>query len=161
VSPLDVPAPMPVGVAEHIAAVALFGKPSTRFMRAINDPTIVIGPSYVAKTVDLCVDDDLVCDPQGRSFSVHNQYAETGTVNRGAVFAAQRLQADWAADAQTSPAGAEPAPLIPPTASPLLFSAPAAPSEHLPSMPQTLSGPATTARPPEVPPAASATPFPD
>ena len=38
VSPADVPAPMPPDVANHIAAVALFGKPSTRFMHAINRP---------------------------------------------------------------------------------------------------------------------------
>src|SRR5262245_9832208 len=43
VSPEDVPAPMPPEVADHVAAVALFGKPSTRFMRAINDPDIVVG----------------------------------------------------------------------------------------------------------------------
>ena len=34
VSPLDVPAPMPPDVSNHVAAVALFGKPSTRFMAA-------------------------------------------------------------------------------------------------------------------------------
>ncbi len=66
VSPLDVPAPMPPEVANHVAAVALFGKPSTRFMHAINDPPITIGPQYVAKTIDLCVDDDLVCDSDGQ-----------------------------------------------------------------------------------------------
>src|SRR6185312_2735740 len=62
VSPTDVPAPMPPEVANHIAAVALFGKPSTRFMRAINDPSVTVGPQYVGKTIDLCVDNDLVCD---------------------------------------------------------------------------------------------------
>ena len=89
VSALDVPAPMPPEVANHVAAVALFGKPSTRFMRAINDPPITIGPQYVAKTIDLCVDDDLVCDSDGRSFSAHNQYVDAGMVDQGATFVVQ------------------------------------------------------------------------
>jgi len=38
----DVPSPMPPDVANHVAAVALFGKPSTRFMRAINEPVPAI-----------------------------------------------------------------------------------------------------------------------
>jgi cutinase len=97
VSSLDVPAPMPPDVANHVAAVALFGKPSARFMHAINDPPVTVGSQYVAKTIDLCVDNDLVCDPDGRSFSAHNEYAETGMVDQGAAFVANQLQASWAA----------------------------------------------------------------
>ena len=103
VSTLDVPAPMPPEVANHVAAVALFGKPSTRFMHAINDPPITVGPQYVAKTIDLCVDDDLVCDSDGRSFSAHNQYIEAGMVDQGVTFVANQLQASWAADALVPP----------------------------------------------------------
>jgi hypothetical protein len=123
VSPQDVPTPMPPEVADHVTAVALFGTPSPRFMKAINDPSIVIGPRYVPKTVELCVDNDLVCDPEGKSFSVHNQYAETGTVDEGATFVANRLQASWAADdaAAAAAATATPGPQTPttPTPSPL------------------------------------------
>jgi hypothetical protein len=97
VSASEVPAPMPPEVADHVAAVALFGKPSTRFMKAIRDPDVVVGPNYESKAIDLCVDNDLVCDPHGKSFSVHNQYADAGLANQGATFAAQRLQAIWAA----------------------------------------------------------------
>ena len=101
---------MPLDVADNVAAVALFGKPSARFMRAINDPQIVIGPSYVDKTIDLCVDDDLVCDPDGRSFGVHSRYPDVGMSNQGATLVAQKLQASWAADAATdSPATSVPA----------------------------------------------------
>lgn len=133
VSPLDMPTPMPPEVADHVAAVALFGKPSTRFMKAINDPDVVVGPNYAAKAVDLCVDNDLVCDPHGRSFSAHNQYVESGLVDQGTTFVAQRLQAIWAADAT--------APLAP---TPAISSAPsqgAAPT-HIASTPETLPGPA-------------------
>src|SRR5690242_13719284 len=67
----DVPTPLPPDISNHIVAVALFGKPSTRFMKAISEPAIAIGPLYAAKTIDLCVDDDLVCATDGRSFSAH------------------------------------------------------------------------------------------
>ena len=109
VAAADVPTPMPAEVADHVAAVVLFGKPSTRFMRAINDPDVVVGTTYAAKALVLCVDNDLVCDPHGKSFSAHNQYAEEGLVDQGATFAVQRLQAAWAADAPAAPGGSVPA----------------------------------------------------
>lgn len=114
----DVPAPMPPEVADHVAAVVLFGKPSKRFMNVIKDPDVVVGPSYAAKAIDLCVDNDLVCDPHGRSFSVHDTYDEAGLVGQGASFAAQRLQALWAADAAAATAaGLDPQSMTPaPTA---------------------------------------------
>jgi hypothetical protein len=110
VSSPDVPAPMPPEVAEHVAAVVLFGKPSKRFMNVLKDPDVVVGPSYAGKTIDLCVDNDLVCDPHGRSFSVHDGYDEAGLVGQGATFAAQRLQAVWTAEAAatTAPGGLDP-----------------------------------------------------
>ncbi|MET4430041.1 cutinase [Mycolicibacterium sp. 624] len=108
VSASDVPAPMPPEVADHVAAVTLFGKPSTRFMSAINDPDIVVGPRYEAKAIEFCVDNDLVCDPRGRSLSAHNEYTDAGLVDQGAAFAAQRLQAMWATDAAAEAAEAAP-----------------------------------------------------
>jgi cutinase len=166
VSALDVPAPMPPEVASHVAAVALFGKPSTRFMRAINDPPVTIGSQYVAKAIDLCVDNDLVCDSEGRSFSAHTQYVEAGMVDQGAAFVANQLQASWAADVPPPAAGTVPSPLTRPA--PLPLSAPAAPaspaspvrgaapSPHLPPAPLTPPGPAAApvAPPPPVGPLA-------
>jgi cutinase len=158
VSPLDVPAPMPPEVANHVAAVALFGKPSTRFMHAINDPPVTIGPQYVAKTIDLCVDNDLVCDSDGRSFSAHNEYVDSGMVDQGATFVTNQLQASWTADAQVQPpaGGVAPSPQNPPA--PLPLSAPiapvapqapaaggAGPTPHLPSAPLTPPGPPAVA----------------
>ena len=150
---------MPPEVANHIAAVALFGKPSTRFMRAINDPPIVIGPEYVAKTIDLCVDDDLVCDSAGSELFAHNQYIDAGMVNQGATFVVSQLQASWAADAPAPPSAAAPAPQAPSAhlplsapAAPVAPSAPPAggadPSAHLPSAPLTPPGPAGPVAPP-------------
>ena len=145
VSPLDVPAPMPTEVADHIAAVALFGKPSPRFMRAISDPQITIGSLYTAKTIDLCVDNDLVCDPHGSSFSVHNQYDDSGMIDQGATFAADQLQAAWVRDAAAAAAPSSAPPLdapaahLPPTgtAGPVGPPSPLAPAslpEHLPPL---------------------------
>jgi len=49
------PQPMPPEIASHVAAVTLFGKPSTQFMSIINEPPVTIGPLYAPKTIDLCV----------------------------------------------------------------------------------------------------------
>jgi cutinase len=128
VSPTEVPAPMPPEVSNHIAAVALFGKPSTRFMRAINDPAVTIGPQYVGKTIDLCVENDLVCDTSGRSFSAHNTYIDAGMADQAATFAANQLQASWAADALAQPPATGPAPGPQATPGPSPLSAPVAPA---------------------------------
>jgi hypothetical protein len=151
VSPLDVPAPMPSEVADHVAAVVLFGKPSARFMRAISDPQITIGPLYTAKTIDLCVDNDLVCDPHGSSFAVHTRYDDTGMIEQGSSFAADQLQIAWAADAAAAaavngaPPPEAPAAHLPATgtAGPVgPIDSVAVPSEHLPSEPPPVLGPA-------------------
>ncbi len=100
----DVPAPMSPDVADHVAAVALFGKPSPRFMRAIGSPSVTVGPVYQPKTTDLCVANDLVCDAHGSSFDAHNSYVDSGLVNQGVNFSVSQLQAGWAADALAGPA---------------------------------------------------------
>ena len=159
VSPADVPAPMPPDVANHVAAVALFGKPSTRFMHAINDPPITIGPQYVGKTVDLCLDNDLVCDSVGRSFSAHNQYIDSGMVDQGAAYVASQLQASWAADAAAAQSpGSDETPSTTPAPSPLsaplvpvASSAPGAgstgPTPHLQTVPVPPGPPAVPVAP--------------
>jgi cutinase len=153
VSAADVPAPMPPEIADHVAAVTLFGKPSPRFMKAINDPSVVVGPQYAGKSIELCVDNDLVCDPHGSSFSVHNQYQELGMVDQGATFAATQLQAGWAAD--LAAAAATP-PATPGSAAPAAPSVQAAltpatqatgPTPHLPAAPLTPPGPVAPVAP--------------
>lgn len=163
VTAADVPAPMPPDVADHVAAVALFGKPSPRFMKVLNNPSVVVGPSYTAKAIDLCVDNDLVCDPQGRSFGIHTQYAEAGLVNQGAAFAASKLQDDWAQEA-TQPV--PPATLVgvgPSQPSRVPSAQPAQspqPAQHMGPAPQNLPGPAPAQSPAVPTPAAPAAPPP-
>ncbi|MGX9792362.1 cutinase family protein [Mycobacterium sp. MMS18-G62] len=139
-APDGVPNPMPPDVANHVAAVALFGKPNARFMGAINQPQIVVGPAYAAKTMDLCVPDDFVCSG-GRDFNAHMQYADTGMIDQAATFAAGRVLAD-------SRAAAPPlAPQAPAAAAPPQAPVPAAP-------------PAPAEPPPAAPPPQSSAPAP-
>ena len=136
-APEGVPNPMPPDVADHVAAVALFGKPNDRFMRAIRQPDVTVGPMYAAKSIDLCVPDDFVCS-NGRDFNAHMEYVDTGMVDEGAAYAATRLAA--------IPAPAAPPP-APPAAAPRQSPAPAAP----PPAPAPVAPPPDPAAPPDSP----------
>jgi cutinase len=137
-APEGVPNPMPSDVAEHVAAVALFGKPNDRFMRAINQPDVEVGPLYADKTVEMCVDDDFVCS-SGRDFSAHTQYVETGQVDDAATFAAAKLTATPPPDAspQTPSPGGQPH---------LPAAVLAQPQPHLQGAPQTIDSCTTACR---------------
>jgi cutinase len=82
--------PMPPDVANHVAAVALFGKPSTRFMSFINQPAVTVGPLYEPKAIDLCAPNDPICGGSG-DFSAHKQYQQAGMIDQAADFAANRI----------------------------------------------------------------------
>jgi cutinase-like protein len=86
----DVPKPMPPDVANHVAAVTLFGTPSNRFMEMVGAPPIVIGPLYQPKTIELCAADDPICSTGG-DWAAHNAYTDDGMVEQGANFAASHL----------------------------------------------------------------------
>ena len=88
-----VPAPMPPEMADHVAAVALFGKPSDQFMRDVGAPPIVIGPLYKAKTTDLCAPGDTICNGAdvGPPNGAHVLYTVNGMMGQAADFAASRL----------------------------------------------------------------------
>jgi cutinase len=88
-----VPPPMPPEVANHVAAVALFGKPSDQFMRDAGAPPVVIGPLYAPKTIDECADGDTICNgaPPGPPNFAHGSYAVNGMVNQAAAFVVSRL----------------------------------------------------------------------
>jgi cutinase len=88
-----VPQPLPPAVANHVAAVVLFGTPSNEFLRDAGAPPITIGPSYAAKTIQLCAADDNICNgaPPGPPGIAHTLYAANGMVDQGADFAASHL----------------------------------------------------------------------
>jgi hypothetical protein len=88
-----IPKPMPSGVADHVAAVALFGKPSDVFLRDYDAPPIVIGPAYAGKTTQLCAPGDTICDgtPGGGPTIAHALYSVNGMVDQAAAFSVGRL----------------------------------------------------------------------
>ncbi|MGB5111085.1 MAG: cutinase family protein [Mycobacterium sp.] len=85
--------PMPEEVADHVAAVALFGKPSSGFLQMIYSgaPLITVGAPYAGKTMDLCIPTDPVCAPGGSDRNAHSMYAANGLVDQAAEFAAGRV----------------------------------------------------------------------
>ncbi|BBX99242.1 cutinase [Mycobacterium lacus] len=85
-----VPAPMAPEIANHVAAVTLFGAPSDQFLGQYGAPPIAIGPLYQAKTLKLCAPGDGICG-DGDSPVAHVGYALNGMVSQGAEFAASRL----------------------------------------------------------------------
>jgi cutinase len=143
-APDGAPNPMPPDVANHVAAVALFGTPNERFMHAIGQPDVTVGPFYTGKTIDLCVPDDFVCS-QGRDFNAHMQYVDSGMVDQAAAYTATQIAA------RPAPAAPPLAPVpAPAPAAPRLSPVPAAP----PAAPAPAAPPPAPAAPPPPPPAA-------
>jgi cutinase len=91
--------PMAPEVANHVAAVALFGKPSSGFLQMIytGAPPITVGQLYADKTTDLCIPEDSVCAPGGNDNAAHNLYAVNGMADQAADFAARRLSSNGTA----------------------------------------------------------------
>ncbi|HWS92579.1 MAG TPA: cutinase family protein [Mycobacterium sp.] len=85
-----VPSPMPPEVANHVAAVTLFGTPSNQFMEKYRAPTIVIGPLYQPKTLEMCARGDPICG-DGDSPIAHVAYAVNGMTGQAANYAASHL----------------------------------------------------------------------
>jgi cutinase len=87
------PKPMAPEIANHVAAVTLFGKPSTQWLQSYGAPAITIGPLYVPKTDDLCADGDTICngDPGGLPNFAHASYPANGMTQQAADYAASHL----------------------------------------------------------------------
>jgi cutinase len=87
------PKPMPPEIANHVAAVTLFGKPSPAWLQNYGAPAIVIGPLYVPKTDELCAPGDTICDgdPGGAPSFAHAEYPVNGMTAQAADFAASHL----------------------------------------------------------------------
>jgi cutinase len=88
-----IPQPLPPEVADHVAAVVLFGEPSDQFLQENGAPAIAIGPLYAPKTLSLCADGDAICNgaPSGGPGIAHALYSVNGMTAQGAAFAAGRL----------------------------------------------------------------------
>jgi cutinase len=87
-----VPPPMPPDIANHVAAVTLFGTPSAQFLQQYGAPLITIGPLYQPKTLELCADGDSICGAGGGGPGVaHALYAVNGMTGQAAGYAASHL----------------------------------------------------------------------
>ncbi len=92
--PPGITGPLPPNVARHVAAVVLFGKPSSGFLNLVDHsaPPINIGPLYANKTIDLCAPQDPVCSGGGGfSRAAHSAYKTNGMADQAADFAAKAV----------------------------------------------------------------------
>lgn len=88
-----VPQPLPAEVANHVAAVTLFGTPSTQFLQQYDAPQLTIGANYAPKTLQLCAQGDTICDgtPGGQPSFAHTTYGFNGMTNDAATYAVDRI----------------------------------------------------------------------
>jgi cutinase len=81
---------LPAQVANHVAAVALFGNPQSSYAKSLSDSQIpAIASGYSPKTIDICLPDDNIC-AEGGSIIAHLGYVPDAT-NKAATFVAQKL----------------------------------------------------------------------
>ena len=87
--------PLPLGMTDHVAAVALFGNGT----RKIFGPVSAVSPLWGGKTIDLCTPEDPICsanmDPNTwiGNWNSHLQpaYIDSGLVDQAANFVAARI----------------------------------------------------------------------
>ncbi|ORW31733.1 cutinase [Mycobacterium paraense] len=85
-----VPPPMPPEIANHVAAVTLFGTPSGPWLQKYGAPVITIGPLYQPKTLELCAPGDGICGDGNDAFA-HMSYPLNGMTAQAATYAASHL----------------------------------------------------------------------
>jgi cutinase len=110
--PAGITGPMPADVADHVAAVALFGKPSQGFLQRIDTaaPPINVGHLYSGKTLDLCIPEDPICSASGSDNGAHGQYVANGMTAQAVDYAVHHLP--------TKPGAPAPRPSAPPVLAP-------------------------------------------
>jgi cutinase len=83
---------MPASVANHVAAVALFGEPTSGFSSMLwgGQPLPTINPAYGGKLISMCAQDDPICSGGGNIIA-HVSYIEAGMTNQAATFAVNKI----------------------------------------------------------------------
>ncbi|GFG84604.1 MAG: cutinase family protein [Mycolicibacter algericus] len=82
---------LPPAVAQRVAAVALFGPPSSPYSTSLwGGPLPVLAASYQPMTITFCLAGDIYCEDNG-SVVPHLMYVQDGKADEGAAFAANRL----------------------------------------------------------------------
>lgn len=91
--PTGLSGPLPPTVANNVAAVALFGKPSSGVVNLLHQgaPPLVIGSAFAGKTIDLCAPADPVCQFGSLDRRAHSAYVHNGMAEQAAEFAARRI----------------------------------------------------------------------
>lgn len=85
---------LPPAVADHVAAVTLFGPPASAYSTSLwGGPLPVLATTYQPKSIDFCIPDDIYCAASG-SVVPHLMYVQDGKADEAATFAAKRLAAD-------------------------------------------------------------------
>lgn len=77
--------PLPPNTPDFVAAVAVFGNPSTKVGLPLTS-----SPVWGSRSIDLCNAGDPVCGP-GDNIPAHSNYVSAGLTNQAAGFAAGRL----------------------------------------------------------------------
>jgi cutinase len=85
------PASLPPEIADRVAAVVLFGKPSGAPLVKYGVPAADIGSSYTGKSLELCAMGDMVCSSDPGQNSAHSSYRGNGMAAEAAAFAISRL----------------------------------------------------------------------
>lgn len=93
--PPGITGPMPASVADHVAAVALFGRPSNGLLNQFGAPPITIGQLYQDKTIDVCAPGDPICSTAGGDNGAHVLYASDGMDSQAVDFAMRHLDKAW------------------------------------------------------------------
>jgi cutinase len=71
--------PLPQSLLPHIAAVVVFGNPSTKFSLPLT------GSVFSGRAIDLCKQGDPICS-RGRNPFAHNDYVSAGLTDQAAQF---------------------------------------------------------------------------
>jgi cutinase len=82
--------PLPPGIDQHVAAVALFGNGTQRVL----GPVPSFSPAFAGKTIEECAPGDPICSGTGKAvWASHLQpsYIDSGLVDQAASFAAGKL----------------------------------------------------------------------
>jgi cutinase len=83
---------MPPAVADHVAAVALFGEPTSQFSSMLwgGQALPTINPAYGSKVTSVCAPDDPICSGGG-NIMAHVSYIDAGMTAQAATFAANKI----------------------------------------------------------------------
>ncbi len=91
-----IPQTLSAEVADHVAAVAVFGNPTDRYL---GGPISEISPWYGHKAIDLCAPNDPICTPGALALPSHDEmfsaahlsYAQSGMPSQAATFVVSQL----------------------------------------------------------------------